>query len=144
MLRIVEPRDAADPVRRGPFSRLSSQGRHEPRRRNLADRLIPMILHVDIAGRVRGYTPRLIEPGGVADPIRRARFARLSSQGGHESRGRNPTDSVITTIRHIDVAGVIRGYIFRFVEACGAADPVCRAPSPGFPAKVVTSRPAAF
>ena len=81
---MVEPRSAADTIRRARPTRHAGQGTDHSGRSDLPDRVVVRIRHVNVACRIRGKTRRVVESRHTRVATGPTGLARGSRQGTHD------------------------------------------------------------
>ncbi len=122
--RPIKPRVAPRSVRAARTARQSGQRRDRPVRRHFADRVVPCVRHIDVARAVHRHALRQIKPRGAPGPVVGARTARRSRQRRHHSRRGDHPNRIVSSVRHIDVAGAVRRHAGRPIKPRVAARPV--------------------
>ena len=83
-----------------------------------------MVRQIDVAGGVNHHAGRPVEACHAAGAIGVARIPRRARQGAHLPVGGDLADSVVVTVRQIDIATGIQRNTPRLGELCGTATPI--------------------
>ena len=129
---IIEPSGSSNPIRRSWRSRGSSQSRHHACRGHLPNRMAIGIRHINIRSAIHGNTWSLwiVKSGGSANPIRRSRSPRGSSQSRYGTRSRNFSDRTVVSIRHIHIRPAIHCNALGIEKLSIGSSAICRSEPP--------------
>ena len=126
----IKPRGAARAIGAATAAGQTGQRGHHASGRDLADRVVVGVGHIDVARRVHRHAGGNIEPRGAAGAIGAAMLPGQSGQRGHHAGRRDLADRVVTGVRHIDVAGAVHRHANGIIKPRGAAGAIGAATAP--------------